>query len=329
MVMRVNAERGGEELAKRFDVSSYPTLVFANADGEEVERIRGYLPPDAFLAEVRRVRAGDTFAACLARLEEQPGDLETLTRAVDGLLQRSDPEGALTRLEAFRLAAPETSTAACSVLLFRARAALQDRLYEHAAQLYDTGWKHAMEVPDCGVGVQLRAALEQGLTELDAAEQRRMLREARRQDGGALLSEVDPGSLHGEDILTAARFAAASGIYERATELFERWVDSEGAEAPPEALNEVAWELYLMRQALDRGVKIARAALAADDSPDIADTLARLLYVTGAVDEAIAVETRAAEQAEGKAADAFRDVAERMKTGLPLDDQPEFESYPE
>jgi thioredoxin-related protein len=50
--LRVNAEEAGEELARRFDVDSYPTMIFLDSDGQEMDRILGYLPPDKFLIRV-------------------------------------------------------------------------------------------------------------------------------------------------------------------------------------------------------------------------------------------------------------------------------------
>lgn len=58
VVMKVNAERGGRALAGRFKPSVYPTMVFTNSAGEEVGRLIGYYPPDAFISEVRRIRSG-------------------------------------------------------------------------------------------------------------------------------------------------------------------------------------------------------------------------------------------------------------------------------
>lgn len=62
VALKLDAERGGKSLAARYGVDSYPTIVFTDGDGEEVDRIRGYLPPGEFIAESRRIRGGDTLA---------------------------------------------------------------------------------------------------------------------------------------------------------------------------------------------------------------------------------------------------------------------------
>jgi hypothetical protein len=74
---------------------------------------------------------------------------------------------------------------------------------------------------------------------------------------------------------------------------------------------------------------MARAAYALDSGPSVADTLAQLLYVTGAADEAIEIERRAAAEAEGSRAKGYAEVVERMVAGLDLVDRPSFEEYPD
>lgn len=51
---KVDAEKGeGIELAKRYNVVGYPTIVFVDGDGNEVDRIYGYLPPKDFLDAIK------------------------------------------------------------------------------------------------------------------------------------------------------------------------------------------------------------------------------------------------------------------------------------
>ena len=57
LALKLDAEGDGEQLAARYGVDSYPTIVFVNGDGEESDRIPGYLPPGDFIAESRRILA--------------------------------------------------------------------------------------------------------------------------------------------------------------------------------------------------------------------------------------------------------------------------------
>ena len=58
VAIKVNAEKGGKALAARFKIDGYPTVVFTDGAGVEVDRLVGYFPPDKFISEVRRIRAG-------------------------------------------------------------------------------------------------------------------------------------------------------------------------------------------------------------------------------------------------------------------------------
>ena len=63
VVLKLDAEGDGERLAARYRVDSYPTIVFVNGDGEEFDRILGYLPPGEFVTESRRIRGEGAAAA--------------------------------------------------------------------------------------------------------------------------------------------------------------------------------------------------------------------------------------------------------------------------
>ena len=120
VAVRVNAEEEGKELARRYDVDSYPTIVFTDHDGDEIDRIIGYLPPEQFLAQAARIESGDTFVSCLERLAENPADEDAIVRAVVGLLERADPEGAIARIKAYHEAAADHDHQLCMRLMFRA-----------------------------------------------------------------------------------------------------------------------------------------------------------------------------------------------------------------
>lgn len=51
VALKVDAEKDAE-LARRYRVEVYPTIVIAKADGSEIDRILGFLPPEQFVAEV-------------------------------------------------------------------------------------------------------------------------------------------------------------------------------------------------------------------------------------------------------------------------------------
>ena len=57
--MKIDAEKGeGIDLAKQYGVRGFPTIIFANDKGAEVDRIIGYRPPETFLKELKRIHSG-------------------------------------------------------------------------------------------------------------------------------------------------------------------------------------------------------------------------------------------------------------------------------
>ncbi len=51
-MVRLNAETDGRELAARYDVHAYPTILFLNESGEIVHKIVGYKPASSFAEEL-------------------------------------------------------------------------------------------------------------------------------------------------------------------------------------------------------------------------------------------------------------------------------------
>ncbi len=73
---KIDAEKGeGPDLAKKYGVKGYPTIVFASADGNEVDRIYGYLPAEQFLQKMKDYNSGvNTYGALKKMVEDNPED---------------------------------------------------------------------------------------------------------------------------------------------------------------------------------------------------------------------------------------------------------------
>ena len=327
IAVQLDAEKEGAEAAGRYGIDSYPTLIFLDPAGEEVERIVGYLPPDKFTEEVRTIRTGDTFHACLERLRANPTDSDAIRRVVEGLLERSDPDGAIAKIKKFHKG-EDHDHETCRKLMYLAGRDLHYRVYLKAAKLYRSGWEKSVEVPSVPGTKRLHALIEDEVAALEPDVQAERLREARFADARELLDMVDLEKATGDDLFGLGSFAFRGGHYETAAELYGRWHADDGAEHDPDSLNRAAWQLYLAGVSIETATTMAREAYAGDPSADIADTLARLLYIGGSRDEAIKLQLEAAEKAGRSTAEDFREIASRMKQGLDLGDQPAFETYP-
>lgn len=73
---KIDAEKGeGPDLAKKYGVKGYPTIVFTDSEGAEIDRIYGYLPADQFLVKMKDYHAGvNTYSSLKKLVETSPED---------------------------------------------------------------------------------------------------------------------------------------------------------------------------------------------------------------------------------------------------------------
>ena len=71
----------------------YPTLLFVDAKGEELDRIVGFQPPKTFLASVKAITGGNTFAALKKKAAANPDDFEIARLFSQKLEERNDLSG--------------------------------------------------------------------------------------------------------------------------------------------------------------------------------------------------------------------------------------------
>ena len=85
---KIDAEKGeGPELAKKYGVKGFPTIIFTEPDGSEIDRIYGYLPADRFLTAMKDYHAGvNTFGSLKKAVEEQPDSPEANYKFADKII---------------------------------------------------------------------------------------------------------------------------------------------------------------------------------------------------------------------------------------------------
>jgi tetratricopeptide (TPR) repeat protein len=318
-----------KELFQRFRATGYPTLLFLTPDGEELDRFGDFMPPEDFLAAIDRIEAGDTFFARLARLNENPGNLELLELVHEGLMVREDFPEVFSRISAFQAANPQLNPDPSLPLLQESLMYQHSWLYWGAGSFYRNHWEDEIpEIEEPLAAPSLMALIEEKLPEMPRADQAERLRLARSDDAEEILDMMSDVNLSPDVMFSNARFAFDNGFYDRAADLYAKWFET--VEDPPAGdLNQAAWNLFLSRTDLEQATVIARAAYALDPGPSVADTLARLLYVTGSTEEAIEIEHKAAAEAEGEEAEGYAEVVERMQMGEDMVDRPRFDSYPD
>ena len=125
--LKIDAE-AEVELARKYKVTVYPSLVFINPDGTEKDRLLGYRPADAFLSEAKDVMAGiKPIAKMEKKFSEEWDKDDPMSRmhGADELIQNGDYKKALEELlwcfDQGHKASPTFLGARNSVLLSRIR----------------------------------------------------------------------------------------------------------------------------------------------------------------------------------------------------------------
>jgi tetratricopeptide (TPR) repeat protein len=98
---KFDVEKGeGVELAKRFKIMNYPTVLFLKPDGSEIDRLIGFLGPAEFLALMKDYFNGvNTLEHYEARMKEDPKNLELVFTVGRKYVDRADRENAVPLLE--------------------------------------------------------------------------------------------------------------------------------------------------------------------------------------------------------------------------------------
>jgi|GEM_PF-2467338 len=101
--VKYDAEKGvGLELARKYRVAAYPTLIVIAPDGKEVDRSLGYLEPEEFLTTMKKFVSGvETVRWYENKLKESPNSIEVLRTLGDKYVdagRANDAERVLSRV---------------------------------------------------------------------------------------------------------------------------------------------------------------------------------------------------------------------------------------
>ena len=310
--VHVNAGRdGGREVAAKYGVDGFPTLVIVDEKGGEIDRIVGYRPPEKFIPEVERILRGEgTLPALRKKADESPEDLSCVVAYAEKLID-SDPAGASMRLHAIVETVVSTDAEVEAhkwlVLAMAVEANRKEKMSRESA-LDDylkvvtefPGTKAAADAVRKGAGLADRLEPDRAQHFFDEA------RKAAKTDKDRALVDGMTYMLH---LQLAAKALKSQG-------------DAAAAEGDAQALNQVAWTFYEHKQDMPFRrlfpLVVPWAKQAAELSkrdPAILDTYACLLFATGKIDDAIATEEEALGKVEGDSmkAEFAKNVAEWRK----------------
>lgn len=95
--IKIDAEKGeGIDIAKKYGVMAYPTILFIHPDGDEIDRILGYVPAEPFLKTVTDyVNGVNTMSTMLADVKTKPDDPALRYALATKYMDRNNSAGAI------------------------------------------------------------------------------------------------------------------------------------------------------------------------------------------------------------------------------------------
>lgn len=240
------------ELAYRFGIRSYPTIVVVAADGSELDRIVGYHGPDDFLTSLEQIDRGDTFEFAERALDQGSRDHHLLDIAVRGEEERGRFEDVVRRIEAFHR--DEDIGDCCRTTLWQARYRLVQHYYDSAADHFLSRKAKLLFVNIEELVPNLMDLVAQSHERwIDDAAMCRKLNDARRADVRTILLDLfDHSAPTDDDLLEVASAAQENGSYDLAYEAYQRLIHGREMEQEPWLLENAAFAIY--RSGVDKSL---------------------------------------------------------------------------
>src|SRR5690606_15873507 len=100
--LKLNAETDpvGLELGQELGITSYPTIVIMDYEGQEIDRLQGFIPPERFIEEVSSsANSPNSLVSLRNRIAADPGALEARLKLGREYLERRRFSEALNQVE--------------------------------------------------------------------------------------------------------------------------------------------------------------------------------------------------------------------------------------
>lgn len=127
-------------ISKRFRIHGYPSILFLESDGKEIDRIVGYLPPEKFLKETKDIlERKNVFAVLLEREKKYPKDIELMFALGEKFADRGMHEEAIARFEKIVKLDPKNKKGKSDDAMFGiGRRYLRQKRYNQAIEEFET-----------------------------------------------------------------------------------------------------------------------------------------------------------------------------------------------
>ena len=276
---KIDAEKGdGPEQKKKYRVKAYPTILFLDSKGLEIDRIVGYRPPEEFLSELNRIKNGDnTISEILARYKQNKHHYPTQIDLAEKYVTLNLPDSAKRILDDIYHKQKKKSQLDFSVA-FRI-----SKLYYRIGSL-DTSIDLLDQIVDSGVdssdsgyfyGLLYKAKRD---TDTDRLLQYSYLTENidRKKQAYWQIIRILRKEKKDPDL--------EADIYQKAVELY----DSD-YKYLPSLLNSFAWRMTQLEKKLDIALEKIDLALEYGEDIKILDTKAEILWKLKRIDEAVKI----------------------------------------
>lgn len=213
--LHLDVERSDDaQVAERYHVMAYPTMLVLETGGLEKGRIVDFVPPDAFVEQVSAIAAGGNVLGRLdAEAAAKPDDLELAYRVAHAHMLAADRAGAEARYAAIELADPKGELGLLPKVAFD-RAAMIEKLDGDCERAVGAYRDVARRFPDHPIALSARRRVARCLLRLGKPEAARAEIEALLREGEEdprVLSNVAWFCFRNRAFLDLGRSAAEKG----------------------------------------------------------------------------------------------------------------------
>ena len=276
---KIDAEKGdGPKQKNKYRVRGYPTILFLDSQGVEIDRIDGYRPPEEFLSELNRIKNGEnTISEIISRYEKNKHHYPTQISLAEKFVTLNLPDSAKSILDDIYRKQKKKSqldfTIAFRVSKLYYRIGSLDTSIDLLDQIVDSG----VDSSDSGYfyGLLYKAKRD---TDTDKLLQYSYFTENidRKKQAYWQIIRILRKEKKEPDL--------EADIYQKAIELY----DSD-YKYLPSLLNSFAWRMTQLEKKLDVALEKIDMALEYGEDIKILDTKAEVLWKLKRIDEAVRI----------------------------------------
>ena len=276
---KIDAEKdSGPEQKKKYRVRGYPTILLLDTDGNEIDRIVGYRPPDEFLNELNRIKSRDnTISDLKYRHKQEPDHYPTQIALAKKYVLVNLPDSASQILDNLYDVQQNKSQLDFSVALILGQLYYQIGSLDRSIQILDQIVESGVDSSDTGYffGLMYKARKTSDIDDLlqyaDFSENKDRKKQSYWQIIRILKKQKRDPDLEAELYLKAIALYGSEYKY------------------LPSLLNSFAWRMTVLEKNLDIALEKINEALESGEDLRILDTKAEVLWKLNRTEEAVQV----------------------------------------